>query len=307
MTKDDAVPVTAEAREAAADLLNEVSSLLGDDGIGQVADLIRDGEYDEHDATLAFARFERDILARHRGSTAGVDVDALRPLREITALSADPASKRILCLHFSREIGGEHREAILAAVNLAPRDDAALASLSQTPATPMDELQRLGQEYDGAATIPTDHPLARSLRTSQKALDEIARQEQANIAGYMALRDFPVGSTASPMVQEGLREALAIGEKFLNACFSAWACGEPHHRVKTMMDRADEFRAALDALSATPAQPVDETERLKADPDLERHIFEWFNDLDCDEMRACLEAYDAKRADRTQEGEVRRG
>lgn len=27
---------------------------------------------------------------------------------------------------------------------------AALASLSQTPATPMGELQRLGQEYDGA-------------------------------------------------------------------------------------------------------------------------------------------------------------
>lgn len=241
MTKDDAVPVTAEAREAAADLLNEVSSLLGDDGIGQVADLIRDGEYDEHDATLAFARFERDILARHRGSTAGVD-----------------AQKIADCIAAAIEFGENGLT-----VNVEQATHAILASLSQTPATPMDELQRLGQEYDGAATIPTDHPLARSLRTSQKALDEIARQEQANIAGYMALRDFPVGSTASPMVQEGLREALAIGEKFLNACFSAWACGEPHHRVKTMMDRADEFRAALDALSATPAQPVDETERLR--------------------------------------------
>lgn len=46
-----------------------------------------------------------------------------------------------------------------------------------------------------AVTIPADHPLAKGLRTSQKALDKIAQQEQANIAGYLALRDFPVGST----------------------------------------------------------------------------------------------------------------
>ncbi len=45
-------------------------------------------------------------------------------------------------------------------------------------------------------------------------------------------------------------EVLAIGEKFLNACYSAWSCGEPEHRVRTMLDRADEFRAALAALDA---------------------------------------------------------
>lgn len=111
------VAVTPEARKAAADLLDEVSSLLGDTGIGQVADLIRDGEYDEHDATLAFARFERDILARSRS-----------------------------------EVG---------------------------------------------CTIPADHPLAKGLRTSQKALDQIKRQEQANIAGYLAMRDVPIGSVAA--------------------------------------------------------------------------------------------------------------
>ena len=117
MDNDTMVEVTPEARKAAADLLDEVSSLLGDTGIGQVADLIRDGEYDEHDATLAFARFERDILARSRS-----------------------------------EVG---------------------------------------------CTIPADHPLAKGLRTSQKALDAIKRQEQANIAGYLAMRDMPIGSVAA--------------------------------------------------------------------------------------------------------------
>ena len=43
-------------RDAAADLLHEISNLLDHEGIGQVADLIRDGMYDEHDATVAFAR-----------------------------------------------------------------------------------------------------------------------------------------------------------------------------------------------------------------------------------------------------------
>lgn len=42
-------------------------------------------------------------------------------------------------------------------------------------------------------------------------------------------------------------EALAVGEKFLNACTSAWSCGEPEHRVRTMLDLADDFRAALNA------------------------------------------------------------
>lgn len=34
----------------------------------------------------------------------------------------------------------------------------------------------------------------------------------------------------------------------------------------------------------------------KNDADLDRHIFAWFNDIDCDEMRRCLEAYDARQA-----------
>ena len=154
MTANDTmVEVTPEARKAAADLLDEVSSLLGDTGIGQVADLIRDGKYDEHDATLAFARFERDILARSRS-----------------------------------EVG---------------------------------------------CTIPADHPLAKGLRTSQKALDEIKRQEQANIAGYLAMRDMPIGSVAADArhqsgrtgAGETLREALlAIRQSIEDAAYACKPC-----------------------------------------------------------------------------------
>ena len=45
----------------------------------------------------------------------------LLPLRDITGISADPGNNPILCLHFKREVSGSDREAILAAVNLAPR------------------------------------------------------------------------------------------------------------------------------------------------------------------------------------------
>jgi hypothetical protein len=48
-----------------------------------------------------------------------------------------------------------------------------------------------------------------------------------------------------------LREALAVGEQFLNKCNAAWAAGEPSHRVNDMLDAADKFRDALEALSAT--------------------------------------------------------
>lgn len=59
----------------------------------------------------------------------------------------------------------------------------------------------------------------------------------------------PASSLGAPRFDPS-REALAIGERFLNACFSAWSCGEPEHRVRTMLDRADEFRAALNAIDA---------------------------------------------------------
>lgn len=52
------VKVTQADRILVADILDEVSNLLSHNGIGQVADLIRDGEFDEHTCI--------DIAARHR-------------------------------------------------------------------------------------------------------------------------------------------------------------------------------------------------------------------------------------------------
>ena len=52
----DSVTVEQCDRDAAADILDEIASLTQNDGIGQVADLIRDGEYDEHDTVLRVAR-----------------------------------------------------------------------------------------------------------------------------------------------------------------------------------------------------------------------------------------------------------
>lgn len=47
---------------------------------------------------------------------------------------------------------------------------------------------------------------------------------------------------------ERLTATLRVGEVFLDKCFSAWSCGEPEHRVKTMLDAAGNFRAALNEL-----------------------------------------------------------
>ena len=62
--------MTQEDRNAAADILDEISSLTQNDGIGQVADLIRDGEYDEHDTVQRTARH------RQAGVQQGLDMAA---------------------------------------------------------------------------------------------------------------------------------------------------------------------------------------------------------------------------------------
>ena len=73
MTRDEAMMELIERvaqadRNAAADILDEISSLTQDDGIGQVADLIRDGEYDEHDTVQRTARH------RQAGVQQGLDM-----------------------------------------------------------------------------------------------------------------------------------------------------------------------------------------------------------------------------------------
>lgn len=59
-------------RDAAADILDEIASLIQDEGIGQVADLIRDGEYDEHDTVVRVAR-HRLAAQAHEPSAAVVE------------------------------------------------------------------------------------------------------------------------------------------------------------------------------------------------------------------------------------------
>ena len=65
MTDKTELEVTAAERLLVADILDEVSNILDHNGIGQVADLIRDGEYDEHDCVT--------IAARHRLATRTPD------------------------------------------------------------------------------------------------------------------------------------------------------------------------------------------------------------------------------------------
>lgn len=135
---NDAVPVTAEAREAAVALIRKV------DHRTEYLSEIQCGDYDDNFFVQAFARFERDILARHRGSTAGVEVEKIETVTGDFGTEPGEPFWRVRigeqCADFDFE---------LAARNFAAAIER-LASLSQTPATPMDELQRLGQEYDGA-------------------------------------------------------------------------------------------------------------------------------------------------------------
>lgn len=62
---------------------------------------------------------------------------------------------------------------------------------------------------------------------------------------------------------------VVAARKFLNDANSAWAAGEPLHKVRTMLDAADDLQAALDALQpgeAQGAEPVAWQWRSKLGP-----------------------------------------
>ena len=82
------VEVTQADREAAADVLDEVCSLIEHNGIGQVADLIRDGEYDEHPCVQRIAAHR--IAERER--CARVNCEALKAQMEAQADDTTPSS-----------------------------------------------------------------------------------------------------------------------------------------------------------------------------------------------------------------------
>ncbi len=90
-------------REAAADLLDELSNLLDHNGIGQVADLIRDSEFDEHEAVAAFARHRQAFALSERNAERALDEWTVDELREAVRASVNVPG----CSHnvFAREKG----------------------------------------------------------------------------------------------------------------------------------------------------------------------------------------------------------
>ena len=82
------VEVTQADREATADVLDEVCSFTDHNGIGQVADLIRDGDYDEHPCVQRIAAHR--IAERER--CAWVNYDALKAQMEAQADDTTPSS-----------------------------------------------------------------------------------------------------------------------------------------------------------------------------------------------------------------------
>jgi len=75
------VEVTQEDRLLVADILDEVSDLLDHTGIGQVADLIRDGEYDEHDCVVIAThhRIAAENAALERAAKVADELGGVRP------------------------------------------------------------------------------------------------------------------------------------------------------------------------------------------------------------------------------------
>ena len=93
-------------------------------------------------------------------------------------------------------------------------------------------------------------------------LREIANSEARGVdwsTNLNASADFLEGIAHQPdsALVEKLRAALKVGEWFLNKCISAWSCGEPEHRVRDMLDAADDFRATLNKLTALGGSNAD--------------------------------------------------
>ena len=59
---------------------------------------------------------------------------------------------------------------------------------------------------------------------------------------------------ADTSARAGMGAVVVAARKFLNDANSAWAAGEPLHKVRTMLDAADDLQAALDALQPGEAQ-----------------------------------------------------
>lgn len=90
----------------------------------------------------------------------------------------------------------------------------------------------------------TGDEACKSMRHAADAVRKLKERSCPITAKNAASSGTDASATTDEEVRR-LREALEVGEHFLNKCNSAWAAGEPPHRVKAMLDAADEFRAAL--------------------------------------------------------------
>lgn len=91
-----------------------------------------------------------------------------------------------------------------------------------------------------------------------KAWEELAPHEQERFLGPAkiemareeATRSAPGSAIAVLMseldrVSKDHKELMTASDESFSACMSAWSCGEPSHRVKTMLDRTEELGKVL--------------------------------------------------------------
>lgn len=86
-----ATQITIDDLALVADILDEVSSLIDHNGIGQIADLIRDGEYDGHECVQIAARHRLNYVQQNETPVADVTalVDAVKELADILQYECD--------------------------------------------------------------------------------------------------------------------------------------------------------------------------------------------------------------------------
>lgn len=199
MTREDRYIVVKKSH-LTADQLSKLKSYMHLANIGTVPGVVVEADWPEYETV--WRMIEDRVTARTAASQASDAGDRLGGLE----WTEDGYSLRT---PFDGDVDGDGRHVVVGGeivVTFADSDVAdeyrsrILATLTAPPTSDAGE----------AVTIPADHPLAKGLRTSQKALDEITRQEQANIGGYLALRDYPIGSASPPTSGEEmrLREAL---------------------------------------------------------------------------------------------------
>lgn len=124
------------------------------------------------------------------------------------------------------------------------------------PVVPAEGLER-SREDEAKAGWVLDMELLKELRSDAgdwgcsldlEAVEAIALEVEKRLRAQQ-----PAAPVSGVTVQEAARVPeisafVEAGKHFHSACQSAWACGEPSHKVERMLDAADRFSAAISAL-----------------------------------------------------------